>query len=152
LARHRIDFGFLSRVPYDTFAERDQTGDVNHDGELEFEELLAGPGWSFADLLAPEPDPHEVIEPLVLEDLEVAPSQMFSYETVRVLSRFYVQPTGTYNSLAAKLDAAEAAEACGNASAKAGQIGAFQKEVKAQTDKTLLPYQANVLFTFSSAL
>lgn len=126
--------------------------DLNHDGAMSYDELISGPGGLFEDLLRPGPDDGEVIDAIVLADLHAKPSDFFSYDTMHVLTRFYVDQAGLYEGLAAKLDAAQASEIRGNLKAKSGQIKAFQNQVSAQSGKALLPDQARVLLTFSSTL
>jgi len=59
---------------------------------------------------------------------------------------------GVAEALSAKLYAAEAAEGRGNLSAKAGALGAFEHQVRAQTGKALTPNQAEVLLTLARTL
>lgn len=68
------------------------------------------------------------------------------------MTRQFVGQRGILNSLEAKLNAAEAAAARGNAQAKAGAIGAFINEVQAQAGKALTADQAAILIRLAQAL
>ena len=75
-----------------------------------------------------------------------------TYESLRSLTRQFVGQRGILNSLEAKLNAAEAAAARGNAQAKAGAIGAFINELQAQAGKSLTAAQAATLIALAQAL
>ena len=75
-----------------------------------------------------------------------------TYESLRSLTRQFVGQRGILNSLEAKLNAAEAAAARGNAQAKAGAIGAFINELQAQAGKALTAAQAATLIALAQAL
>jgi hypothetical protein len=68
-----------------------------------------------------------------------------TYESLRSLTRQFVGQRGILNSLEAKLNAAEAAAARGNANAKQGAITAYINEVQAQSGKALTADQAAIL-------
>lgn len=68
------------------------------------------------------------------------------------LVQSFVSQPGVASSMLAKLRAAEAAAARGNASAKAGAIGAFINEVQAQSGKTLTAEQAATLIRLARAM
>jgi len=63
-----------------------------------------------------------------------------------------VENPGIANALCAKLDAAAASEAHGNANAKAGQIGAFINQVNAQRGKAISDADATRLIELAEAL
>jgi hypothetical protein len=63
-----------------------------------------------------------------------------------------VADPGVAQGLIDKLNAIATAIAQGNANAKAGIVGAFIKQVKAQTGKSITPQQAAVLIQFVNAL
>ncbi|MEX2646412.1 MAG: ExeM/NucH family extracellular endonuclease [Gaiellaceae bacterium] len=67
-------------------------------------------------------------------------------------TRNAVSHEGIANSLCAKLRAAEAADARGNANAKAGALGAYMNELRAQSGKALTADQAELLIELSSTL
>ena len=85
-------------------------------------------------------------------DLSGTPLFLFSYDSLRLLAGFYSSKEGVAQSLSAKLDAGQAAEPRGNLHAKAGALGAFEHEVRAQTGKALTPEQADVLLTLVQTL
>ena len=64
----------------------------------------------------------------------------------------FVTKAGVANSMISKLNAAAAAEARGNAQAKAGAIGAFINELQAQAGKALTAAQAATLIALAQAL
>ena len=64
----------------------------------------------------------------------------------------FVTKAGVANSMISKLNAAAAAEARGNAQAKAGAIGAFINELQAQAGKALTAAQAAMLIALAQAL
>lgn len=75
-----------------------------------------------------------------------------TYESLHSLTRQFVGQRGILNSLEAKLNAAEAAAARGNAQAKAGALGAFINEVQAQTGKAISAQNAAILIALARAL
>ncbi|HMG32624.1 MAG TPA: prepilin-type N-terminal cleavage/methylation domain-containing protein [Blastocatellia bacterium] len=77
---------------------------------------------------------------------------LFSYEGLCHLTQLFVQHHGVADSLCAKLTAAEAAEARGNARAKAGALRAYRNEVAAHSGKTLTDREATILTTLSQTL
>ena len=97
----------------------------------------------------PDIDAHIVI---TRSDLTGSPAFLFSYESLRLLSSFYVSKPGIANALAAKLDAAEDAEKRGNLRAKTGALGAFQNELSAQSGKSISAAHAHVLSTLARTL
>ncbi|HEV8118431.1 MAG TPA: prepilin-type N-terminal cleavage/methylation domain-containing protein [Thermoanaerobaculia bacterium] len=82
---------------------------------------------------------------LTKSDLTGSPLFLFSYQSLRLLAGFYSTSPGVAHALAAHLDAAESAEARGNAAAKAGALRAFENQVRAQSGRALTPAQAEVL-------
>ncbi|HLO04797.1 MAG TPA: GON domain-containing protein [Symbiobacteriaceae bacterium] len=68
------------------------------------------------------------------------------------LTQQFVSNKGIANALCAKLDAAMASAAKGNANSKAGQIGAYINQVQAQAGKTLTAEQAAILIQLAPAL
>jgi prepilin-type N-terminal cleavage/methylation domain-containing protein len=85
-------------------------------------------------------------------DLTGSPLVLFSYDSVRLLAGFYSNKPGVAQSLSAKLDAAENADQRGNVRAKAGALGAFENELRAQTGKAFSASQAHVLITLERTL
>jgi prepilin-type N-terminal cleavage/methylation domain-containing protein len=85
-------------------------------------------------------------------DLPGDPAFLFSYESLRILTDFYCNKRGVAHGLIAKLDAAQASEARGDLRAKAGELGAFANQVRAQEGKALTPNQALVLRTLARTL
>ena len=85
-------------------------------------------------------------------DLTGSPLFLFSYDALRELCAFYSTKHGIAHALIAKLDAAEEAEKRGNPCARAGELRAFEHEVRAQTGKALTPNQAEVLSTLVRTL
>jgi len=81
-----------------------------------------------------------------------SPLFLFSYDALRELCAFYSTKHGVAHALIAKLDAAEEAEKRGNPCARAGELRAFEHEVRAQTGKALTPNQAEVLSTLVRTL
>jgi hypothetical protein len=75
-----------------------------------------------------------------------------SYDSLATLVNQFVTKQGIITSLLAKLEAAKAAEARGNANAKTGAIGAFINEVQAQSSKTISEQNATVLIALAKAL
>jgi len=130
--------------------------DTNHDGTLTLDELLQNqivapfaPFLKSPGIFGSELDAQIVIKP---SDLSGTPLFLFSYDSLRLLAGFYSGKEGVAQSLSAKLDAAQAAEARGNLHAKAGALRAFEREVRAQTGKALTPEQADVLLTLVQTL
>jgi hypothetical protein len=68
------------------------------------------------------------------------------------LTRQFVGNDGIAKALCAKLDAAQASIARGDAKSKAGQIGAYVNQVQAQSGKALTPDQAAILTRLAKAL
>jgi prepilin-type N-terminal cleavage/methylation domain-containing protein len=79
------------------------------------------------------------------EDLTGDPTQLFSYDTLRLLTTRAVTQHGALQSLLAKLNAAETAAARGNDGAKAGQLRSYGKELAALSGKQVDPAAAHVL-------
>ena len=75
-----------------------------------------------------------------------------TYERMNELVKQFVTNQGIANSLLAKLDNAQKAEAKGNQDAKAGMIGAFINEVEAQTGKAITPDVAAILISLAKVL
>ncbi|MEX0674439.1 MAG: ExeM/NucH family extracellular endonuclease [Gaiellaceae bacterium] len=67
-------------------------------------------------------------------------------------TRSAVSKEGIANSLCAKLSAAEAADARGNAQAKAGALGAYANELRAQSGKTISAEDAELLIELAGTL
>jgi prepilin-type N-terminal cleavage/methylation domain-containing protein len=130
--------------------------DSNHDGVLTLDEMLEnGVIAPFAPFLkTPGAFGSQIDAQIMLKpaDLEGSPLFLFSYDSLRVLSVFYSQKPGLGQALSAKLDAAEAAERRGNLHAKAGALGAFENQVRAQAGKDLTPQHAEVLLTLAQTL
>src|SRR5262249_60183755 len=108
-----------------------------------------GPCLKSPGIVGTEHDAEIVIKP---SGLSGTPLFLFSYASLRLLAGFYSGKEGVAQSLSAKLDAAQAAEARGNLHAKAGALRAFEREVRAQTGKALTPEQADVLLTLVQTL
>ncbi|MFI5118837.1 MAG: prepilin-type N-terminal cleavage/methylation domain-containing protein [Thermoanaerobaculia bacterium] len=130
--------------------------DVNGDGVLTLDEMLQNPLVApFADFLktpgffGPEIDAQVAIK---RGDLSGDPAFLFSYQSLRMLSAFYVQNHGIAHALIVKLNAAEAAEARGDLHAKAGELRAFANQVSAQSGKALPAVQAQALVTLVRTL
>jgi len=85
-------------------------------------------------------------------DLSGDAAFLFSYDSCRALCEIYSGKEGVAHALIVKLDAAEAAEKRGDLRAKAGELEAFQNQVRAQTDKALSIKQALVLSTLVRTL
>ncbi len=75
-----------------------------------------------------------------------------TYDSLGNLVRRFVTQQGIVNSMLAKLDNAQKAEAKGNANARAGMIGAFVNEVQAQTGKAVSAENAAILIALAKAL
>ncbi len=75
-----------------------------------------------------------------------------TYDRLSDLVRKFVTKQGIVNSLLAKLDNAQKAEAKGNSNAKSGMIGAFINEVEAQTGKAISAEHAAILISLARAL
>lgn len=133
-----------------------KTLDLNGDEVLTLDEMLQNQFLApFADFLktpgffGPEIDRQIEVR---RSDLVGDPKFLFSYESLRILSAFYVKNHGIAHALIVKLDAAEAAEARGDLHAKAGELKAFANLVRAQTDKALPAVQAQALVSLSQTL
>ncbi len=61
------------------------------------------------------------------------------------LTEAYVTKAGIANALCAKLDAAERADARGQANAKAGSLGAYVNQLRAQSGKAITAERAEFL-------
>ena len=72
-----------------------------------------------------------------------------TFADLQALVSQFSNNAGVANGLNAKLDAASRAA---NANARAGQLGAFQNQVNAQTGKALTPAQAAILLRLVQAL
>jgi hypothetical protein len=130
--------------------------DANHDGSVSPDEILAIDGGSpillgflqvVGRVLAFDIPGDAGSFPLItLTDLEsVRAPPLFSYESLRMATNDFVTKTGVANGLNAKLSAAEAAEARGDAAAKAGAIRAYINQLSAQSGKTLTAREAHAL-------
>ena len=126
------------------------------EGTLTLTQLLDNPSVApFASFLTtpgffgPQIDAQIVIH---RSDLTGNAAFLFSYESLRLLADFYSRSPGVAHALSAKLDAAEAAEGRGELAAKAGLLGAFDNQVRAQAGKALTDGQANVLRTLARTL
>ncbi|HWI60517.1 MAG TPA: GON domain-containing protein [Symbiobacteriaceae bacterium] len=75
-----------------------------------------------------------------------------SYSSLCSLTQQFVTDGGLAQSLCAKLDAAKASADRQNLKSKAGQIGAYVKELQAQTGKALTPEQAAILTRLAQSL
>jgi len=130
--------------------------DLNGDGTLTLNEMLRNPLIApFASFLRTPGFYGPTIDAqiaLTESDLTGDPTFLFSYDALRALSEFYSTKHGVAHALAAKLDAAQAAETRGDLAGKAGALGAFQNQVRAQTGKTLTPNQSLVLLTLVRTL
>ncbi|MCC2669231.1 MAG: prepilin-type cleavage/methylation protein [Armatimonadetes bacterium] len=87
-----------------------------------------------------------------LSDITGDPAQLFTIDSVRLLTMRAVSHRGVLQSLLVKLDAAEEAERRGNERAKAGHLRAFANELGAQSGKKLDPGTAQMLRNLSSTL
>ena len=130
--------------------------DSNGDGVLTLDEMLKNPLIApFAGFLktpgffGPDIDAQIAI---TKDDLVGDPDLLFSYDGMRTLTEFYSTKEGVAHGLIAKLDAAEAAEKRGDLESKAGALGAFANQVRAQTGKALTLKQAIVLSTLVGTL
>ncbi len=79
-------------------------------------------------------------------------SVVVTYASVCDLTRQLVSSSDVAAGLCAKLEAAAAAAARGNTTAKAGQLEAYRNQVDAQTGKTITPADAELLKRLSSRL
>ncbi|HET7770407.1 MAG TPA: hypothetical protein VFN74_16650, partial [Chloroflexota bacterium] len=68
------------------------------------------------------------------------------------LTRMLVANEGIANSLCVKLNAASAAQARGTLTAKAGALGAYGREIAAQTGKAITPETASILSGLAAKL
>lgn len=75
-----------------------------------------------------------------------------TYDSLGNLVRRFVTKHGIANSLLAKLNAAEAAQARGNIKAVEGTLGAFVNELSAQSGKSLTDENAAILIRLAEAL
>jgi hypothetical protein len=75
-----------------------------------------------------------------------------TYQSLCALTKRWVSNAGVASSLCAKLTAAEQSDARGNAQSKAGQMGAYSNEIRAQTGKSLTSARAALLLSFAAAL
>jgi hypothetical protein len=75
-----------------------------------------------------------------------------TFDSLCNVAQRFCTSAGVGNSLCASLRAAKAAEARGNLAAKAGALGSFRNEVRAQSGKKLTPVQAGKLNALSLAL
>ncbi len=130
--------------------------DLNGDGVLTLDEMLQNaliaPFAAFLKtpgFFGPEIDAQ--IE-LKRGDLVGDPAFLFSYESLRILTAFYVKNHGIAHALIVKLDAAEAAEMRGDLHAKAGALKAFSNQLSAQSDKALPAVQSQALITLARTL
>src|SRR5262249_47336879 len=101
-----------------------------------FAPFLKSPG-----IFGSELDAQIVIKP---SDLSGTPLFLFSYDSLRLLAGFYSGKEGVAQSLSAKLDAAQAAEARGNLHAKGGARGGLEREARAKRGKALTPEKGGV--------
>jgi predicted extracellular nuclease len=95
------------------------------------------------------PDPYRSSDhdPVVLGlELRTSPTALCAF------TRQLVTSPGIARSLCAKLDAAAAADARGDANARAGQIQAYINEVNAQRGKAIANVNADTLITIASGL
>jgi prepilin-type N-terminal cleavage/methylation domain-containing protein len=127
--------------------------DTNHDGMLTVTEMLADNsllhdllttvqrtfGLDFTNEDGSSPQ-------IGLADLtsDLGPP-LVSYESLRIATKDYVTKPGVANALIDKLNEAEAAEARGDLSAKAGALGAYLNQVRAQAGKALTEREAHAL-------
>ena len=130
--------------------------DSDRDGVLTLDEMLKNPLIApFASFLktpgffGPDIDAQIAV---TKNDLAGDPGLLFSYDGLRTLTEFYSTREGVSHGLIAKLDAAEAAEKRGDLDAKAGALGAFVNQVRAQTGKAITLNQALVLSTLARTL
>jgi prepilin-type N-terminal cleavage/methylation domain-containing protein len=84
-----------------------------------------------------------------LEDLIGDPAQLFTFDTLRILTMEAIVHPGVLQSLLAKLKAAEAAARRGNERAKAGSLRAYANELAAQSGKQIHPADAHILQNLS---
>jgi len=84
------------------------------------------------------------------EDLVGDPAQLFTFDTLRMLTTEAVGHAGVLQSLLAKLKAAEAAAWRGNERAKAGSLRAYANELAAQSGKQIHPDDAHILQNLST--
>lgn len=75
-----------------------------------------------------------------------------TYTGLCQLTRRYVEHHGIANSLCAKLRAAHAAALRGNTYARAGQLGAYGREVSAQSGKAMTAAEAAELTHYANVL
>jgi hypothetical protein len=75
-----------------------------------------------------------------------------TYQSLCNLTRMLVANEGIANSLCVKLNAASAAQARGTLTAKAGALGAYGREIAAQTGKAITPETASILSGLAAKL
>jgi len=126
--------------------------DLDHDGVLTIPELLQNEFIApFAGLMTtPGPFGAEIDAQVRItpEDLSGDSAYLFSYDVLRVLSRYYSRKYPRVGlRLAGELEGAEAAEKKGDMVARAGFFGAFEHDVRVYTPIALTPDQAHVLLT-----
>jgi prepilin-type N-terminal cleavage/methylation domain-containing protein len=89
----------------------------------------------------------------LFSDLEGdAAEQLFSYDGLCSLTRYFVTNEGIANGMCAKLDAAESAEERGNTAAKLGALQAYMNQAEAQAGNALTNPRATTLITFARTL
>lgn len=106
----------------------------------------------FHDILQLDDAEIDALSNLEVTDLEGDPAFLFSYESLRMLSTLYSNDSGVTNALVSKLDAAEDAESRGNGKARAGKLGAFRNQVRAESGKALTSDAARTILAISSTL
>ena len=70
-----------------------------------------------------------------------------SFARMCELTRAYVEKEGIAHALCAKLEAAAAADARGQAQAKAGSLGAYVNQLRAQSGKAITAERASFLIS-----
>jgi hypothetical protein len=112
------------------------------------------PAWfaPFDDILQLTDAEIEDLSDLELAMLQGDPAFLFSFESLRVLSSLHISDDDVLLGVLAKLDAAEDAELRGNAKARAGQLGAFRNQVRAESGHALSPDAARTVLAISSTL
>jgi type II secretory pathway pseudopilin PulG len=125
---------------------------VNNPANVNGELQQFSPNWfvPFLDILGVDSvDELPDIDPT---DLQGDSGYLFSYEGLRVLSTYYCTDPAVGRSLAAKLDAAEAAEEHGQINAKKTQIKNFLNQVRVHTGSALTNDQARTLRALAETL
>jgi prepilin-type N-terminal cleavage/methylation domain-containing protein len=137
--------------------------DSNHDGFVTPNEILIAAGSSpilqaafapVAQTLSFDITGHGGSFPqIALSDLTsgLAPP-LFSYESLRVATSDFATETDVANVLNANLNAAEAAEARQDLTAKAGAIQAYINQLSEQSGKTLTTIEAHALAVMASQM